>query len=185
MGERNLLIGIILVLVTASVSRAADLTGEFVQNNRQTPNAVLCPITLKVQRISDTAYEIYGPISMNVFVTPFGDEGDFIFTQVNQGVRSRTDNSWLVQTVTTMNGALIRYDRRLIDAKTGHTVIENRVQWSVFSNGSAILSNDVLIDKLHQNQPSSTPGYCTYSRQVGKKQTRLDAIINAFASRRF
>ncbi len=180
MSERNLLLVFILILSAATVSRAADLTGEFVQTNRQAPEGSLCPTPLKVQRISDTAFEIYGPISMAASgVTPFGDDGDFIFTQINQGVRSRSDRSWLVQTVTTMDSARIRYDRRLIDAKTGHTVAENRVQWSVFNNGSAILSNEVLVDNLPQRGPNSTPGYCTYLRHARKKQGRLGAIVNA------
>ena len=157
---------LLIILFTTSISHAVDLTGEFIQTNRQSPTGNLCPAPLTVQKISDTAVEVVGSISMAVVgVTPFGDEGDYIFTKINEGAQVRSNSSWITQTRTTMNNNSIVYSKKIMDTKKGDTVLETQISWYVFNDGSAILSNDTLVNQARPGLPASIPAFCKYHRR--------------------
>ena len=163
---------LLAVLLVTSLTHATDLTGDFIQTNRQSPNGDLCPAPLAVRKISNTAVEVVGSISTDVIgITPFGDEGDYIFTNINEGLQVDPNPSWVTQTRTTMNSNSIVYNKKLMDTKTGNTVLETQTSWYVFNDGSAILSNDIFVNRKRPGLPASIPVFCNYQRRQTRRST--------------
>ncbi len=168
---------IIITVLSPSPSYAVELTGEFRLTSRQSTDANLCPAHLTVQRISNTAMEVYGAISSAAYgYRPFGDDGDYIFTNINRGIRVEPNPSRLIQTETVMTNNAIVFNRKVINPITGRISSETTTGWYFLNSSTADLMAKSLFDeKAAVNLPSSKTVICTYERQT-KKQTTSSRI---------